>query len=84
VVVVAGHDDQCIKSDERVERARFMMNSAESKVSSSNVMASLIKMTNLSHSTLRENKENSIEFLCGFGYLLIHKSYLSMCTLSNY
>jgi len=74
VVVVAGHDNQYTESDERVERARFMTNSTESGVSSSNVMASSIGITNLSHSMLRENKENSIESLCGFGYLLIHKS----------
>ena len=48
------------------------------------VMTSLVKMTNLSHSTLRENEENSIESLCGLCYLLIHKSYLSMCMFSNY
>ena len=40
MVVVAGRGDQYTKSNERVEEgyARFMMNSVESKESSSNVM----------------------------------------------
>jgi len=36
-------------------------------------MTRQVETTSLSHSMLRENEENSIEFLCGFGYLLIHK-----------
>ena len=55
MVVVAGRSDQYTESNKRVEEgcARFMMNGAESKVSSSNIMASLIETTNLSHSTFK-------------------------------
>jgi len=58
------------------------MNSVESGLSSYNVMTSLVEMTDLSHSMLRENEKNSMEFLGGLCYLLIHNSYLSMYTLS--
>ena len=58
------------------------MNSAESGLSSSNVMTSLVETTDLSHSMLQENEKNSMEFLGGLCYLLIHNSYLSICTLS--
>ena len=86
MVVVAGCGDQYTESNERVEEgcAKFVMNSTESEVSSSNVMIGLVETMDLSHSTLRENKENSIEFLGRLRYLLIYKSYLSMCMLSNY
>ena len=46
------------------------------------VMTSLVETTDLSHSTLRENEENSMESLGRLCYLLIHNSYLFMCTLS--
>ena len=54
MVVVAGHSDQYTESNKRVEEgcARFMMNSTESRVSSSNVMTRLVETTVLSHSTL--------------------------------
>ena len=54
MVVVAGRGDQYTKSNERVEEgcARFMMNGAESKVSSSNVMTRVVRATILLHSTL--------------------------------
>jgi len=45
------------------------------------VMTRRVETTVLSHSTLGENKENSMEFLCELCYLLIHFSYLSMCML---
>ena len=45
------------------------------------VVMSLVETTNLSHSTLWENEENSMESLGGLCYLLIHFSYLPMCTL---
>ena len=54
MVVVAGHNDQCTKSNKRVEKgyARFVMNSARDGKSSSNVMTRLVEMTVLSHSML--------------------------------
>ena len=58
-----------------------MINGVESKISSSNVITSLVEMMNLSYSTLRENEENLMESLSGLCYLLIHIFYLSMCML---
>jgi len=83
VMVVIGHNDQCTEGDVRVEErcARFVTNSAESVVLSSNVMTSLVMTTALSHSMLEINKENSIESLGRLSYLLIHNFYLSMCML---
>ena len=77
MVVVAGRNDQYTESDVRVKDngcVGLVVSSMSRVVSSSNVMTRQVETTSLSHSILRENEENSIEFLCGFSYLLIHKS----------
>ena len=83
MVVVAGHNDQCTKGNERVREkyARFVTNGIRNGILSSNVITSLVGTTNLSHSILEINKENSIESLGELCYLLIHIFYLSMCML---
>ena len=82
--MVVGRDDQRTEGDERVEgkgSVGLVVSGTEGRLSSSNVMIRLVETTVLSYSTLRENKENSMESLGGLCYLLIHFSYLSMCML---
>jgi len=44
----------------------------------------LVMMTGLSHSMLERNEENSMEFLCGLLYLLIHNFYLPISQMATY
>jgi len=87
VVVVAGHGDQCTEGDERVEKGciRFVMNNAECRVSSSNVMTSIVEMTNLSHSMfMRKRRElDRVSLVNCATYLYTFSICLCIC-LSNY